>query len=90
MWERSRGDKVLSGPPNVENGHNAEENQVSKVSSSLIIVFPSCFGSFLLTISQYKKSLENMTIGLCGDLKFGRTVHSLVKTLSKFSYIEKL
>ena len=38
----------------------------------------------LLTISQYKKSLENMTIGLCGDLKFGRTVHSLVKTLSKF------
>ena len=37
----------------------------------------------LLTISQYKKSLENMTIGLCGDLKFGRTVHSLVKTLSK-------
>lgn len=38
----------------------------------------------LLTISQNKKTLENMTIGLCGDLKFGRTVHSLVKTLSKF------
>lgn len=38
----------------------------------------------LLTISQTKKTLENMTIGLCGDLKFGRTVHSLVKTLSKF------
>ena len=32
----------------------------------------------LLTISQTKKTLENMTIGLCGDLKFGRTVHSLV------------
>ncbi|QPK93706.1 aspartate carbamoyltransferase [Actinomyces sp. zg-332] len=38
----------------------------------------------LLTIYQTKGTLENMTVGLCGDLKFGRTVHSLVKTLSKF------
>ena len=38
----------------------------------------------LLTIHETKGTLENMTIGLCGDLKFGRTVHSLVKTISKF------
>lgn len=38
----------------------------------------------MLTIYETKGTLENMTIGLCGDLKFGRTVHSLVKTMSKF------
>lgn len=38
----------------------------------------------LLTIYETKKSLENLTIAFCGDLKFGRTVHSLVKTISKF------
>lgn len=38
----------------------------------------------LLTIYEHKHSLENNVIGLCGDLKFGRTVHSLVQTLSKF------
>lgn len=38
----------------------------------------------LLTIFETKKTLENMTIAFCGDLKFGRTVHSLVKTISKF------
>ncbi|CAM3125383.1 aspartate carbamoyltransferase [Streptobacillus felis] len=38
----------------------------------------------LLTIKETKHTLENLTIGLCGDLKFGRTVHSLVKTISKF------
>lgn len=38
----------------------------------------------LLTIYETKNTLENMTIGLCGDLKFGRTVHSLVKTMAKF------
>lgn len=32
----------------------------------------------LLTISREKGRLNNMTIGLCGDLKFGRTVHSLI------------
>lgn len=36
----------------------------------------------LLTIKMQKKEIENLTIGLCGDLKFGRTVHSLVKALS--------
>ena len=36
----------------------------------------------LLTIRNLKGRLENMTIGLCGDLKFGRTVHSLIMRLS--------
>lgn len=39
----------------------------------------------LLTINQTRGSLENMVVGLCGDLKFGRTVHSLVHMLSEFS-----
>lgn len=38
----------------------------------------------LLTILQTKKTFEGLTIGLCGDLKFGRTVHSLLKTMNKF------
>jgi aspartate carbamoyltransferase catalytic subunit len=38
----------------------------------------------LLTIKSVKKTLSNLTIGLCGDLKFGRTVHSLIKTMSRY------
>lgn len=38
----------------------------------------------LLTILETKKSLEDMTIGLCGDLMFGRTVHSLIEAMAKF------
>jgi aspartate carbamoyltransferase catalytic subunit len=38
----------------------------------------------LLTIKSIKNSLGNHTIGLCGDLKFGRTVHSLIKALSRY------
>lgn len=38
----------------------------------------------LITIMRYKKKLTGHTIGLCGDLKYGRTVHSLIKTLSRF------
>jgi aspartate carbamoyltransferase catalytic subunit len=38
----------------------------------------------LLTIKSIKKGLENHTIGLCGDLKFGRTAHSLIKALSRY------
>ena len=38
----------------------------------------------VLTISQYKKSLDNHTIGLVGDLKYGRTVHSLLKVMNLF------
>lgn len=38
----------------------------------------------LLTIWMTKERLDNMTIGLCGDLKFGRTVHSLIKAMSRY------
>ncbi len=38
----------------------------------------------LLTIWMTKRTLSNMTIGLCGDLKFGRTVHSLIKAMSRY------
>lgn len=38
----------------------------------------------LLTIKSIKGSLDNLTIGLCGDLKFGRTVHSLIKAMSRY------
>ena len=42
----------------------------------------------LLTISQEKGRLDNFTIGLCGDLKFGRTVHSLIVALSRYKNIK--
>ena len=38
----------------------------------------------LLTIRSLKGHLDNMTIGLCGDLKFGRTVHSLIHALVRY------
>ena len=41
----------------------------------------------LMTIRKEKGSLENITIGLCGDLKFGRTVHSLIKSLARYQNI---
>ena len=41
----------------------------------------------LLTIRNVKGRLKNMTIGLCGDLKFGRTVHSLINTLVRYEGI---
>ena len=41
----------------------------------------------LLTIHRERGSLSNFTIGFCGDLKFGRTVHSLVNALSRYTGI---
>ena len=41
----------------------------------------------LMTIRSLKGHLGNMTIGLCGDLKFGRTVHSLINALSRYDNI---
>lgn len=41
----------------------------------------------LLTMRQLKGRLNNLTIGLCGDLKFGRTVHSLIKAMSRYEGI---
>ncbi len=42
----------------------------------------------LLTIYREKGSFENLTVGLCGDLKFGRTVHSLINALSRYAGIK--
>lgn len=41
----------------------------------------------LLTIYREKGTLENLTIGFCGDLKFGRTVHSLISAMSRYKNI---
>ena len=41
----------------------------------------------LLTIKLEKGRLSNLTVGLCGDLKFGRTVHSLIAALSRYTGI---
>ena len=38
----------------------------------------------LLTIHREKGSFENLTVGVCGDLKYGRTVHSLIGALSRY------
>ena len=42
----------------------------------------------LLTIHCEKNRLDNLTIGLCGDLKFGRTVHSLITAMSRYKNIK--
>ena len=42
----------------------------------------------LLTIWREKGRFENLTVGFCGDLKFGRTVHSLISALSRYSGIK--
>ncbi len=42
----------------------------------------------LLTIKKEKGTFENLTIGLCGDLKFGRTVHSLVAAMSRYKGVK--
>ena len=42
----------------------------------------------LLTIYRQKQSFENITVGLCGDLKFGRTVHSLINALSRYKGVK--
>lgn len=42
----------------------------------------------LFTIKHEKGKFENLTVGLCGDLKFGRTVHSLIAALSRYTGIK--
>ena len=42
----------------------------------------------LLTIQCEKNRLDNLTIGLCGDLKFGRTVHSLITAMTRYNNIK--
>jgi aspartate carbamoyltransferase catalytic subunit len=41
----------------------------------------------LLTIKRLRGNIQNLCVGFCGDLKFGRTVHSLVKALARYSGI---
>jgi len=42
----------------------------------------------LLTIHREKGTFENLTIGLCGDLKYGRTVHSLILAMSRYKNVK--
>lgn len=42
----------------------------------------------LLTIKNMKGHLDNLTIGMCGDLKFGRTVHSLIEAMVRYSNVK--
>ena len=42
----------------------------------------------LLTINREKGRFDNLTIGFCGDLKFGRTVHSLIQALSRYQNVK--
>lgn len=42
----------------------------------------------LLTIKRERGTLDNLTVGFCGDLKFGRTVHSLINALSRYKNIK--
>ncbi len=42
----------------------------------------------LLTIHRKKGRFDNLTVGLCGDLKFGRTVHSLIAALSRYENVK--
>ncbi|MBR5614432.1 MAG: aspartate carbamoyltransferase [Clostridia bacterium] len=42
----------------------------------------------LLTIHREKGRFDNLTVGLCGDLKFGRTVHSLINALTRYTNIK--
>ena len=42
----------------------------------------------LLTIHREKGRLDNLTVGLCGDLKFGRTVHSLIRAMMRYQNIK--
>ena len=44
----------------------------------------------LLTIKRLKGEIKNFTVGFCGDLKFGRTVHSLAKALSRYENINMI
>jgi aspartate carbamoyltransferase catalytic subunit len=44
----------------------------------------------LLTIRRFRGTIGNLTVGFCGDLKFGRTVHSLAKALARYPRIKML
>ena len=52
--------------------------------ATAVISIPRQTLTDLLTIRSLKGRLDHFTIGLCGDLKFGRTVHSLVRALARY------
>jgi len=60
----------------------------SSASSSSSTNHPTQTLADLLTIKREKGRLNNMTIGFCGDLMFGRTVHSLIKAMSRYKGIK--
>lgn len=69
---------------------------VASISSSVPIInagdgghnHPTQTLTDLLTISYEKNRLDDLTVGLCGDLKFGRTVHSLISAMSRYKNIK--
>lgn len=69
---------------------------VASISSSVPIInagdgghnHPTQTLTDLLTISCEKNRLDDLTVGLCGDLKFGRTVHSLISAMSRYKNIK--
>ena len=70
------GGHVLGFPS--ENVSSASKGE--SVADTIRVV--SCYAD-LMTIRRRKGRLDDLTIGLCGDLKFGRTVHSLIKTMAR-------
>ena len=53
-----------------------------------VMVVISIQHRLLQTIRELRGSLDNFTIGLCGDLKFGRTVHSLINSLIRYKNVK--
>ncbi|MCI2106431.1 MAG: aspartate carbamoyltransferase [Intestinimonas sp.] len=49
---------------------------------------PTQTAADLTTITRLRGGIDGLSIGLCGDLKYGRTVHSLIKALAKFDHIK--
>ncbi|CAG7839080.1 aspartate carbamoyltransferase catalytic subunit [Clostridium novyi B str. ATCC 27606] len=86
--------KIISGYTDVIAIRHPEEGsaQIASVNSYVPVInagdgghqHPTQTLTDLFTIKKLKGSFSNHTIGLCGDLKFGRTVHSLVKALSRY------
>ena len=86
--------KIISGYTDVIAIRHPEEGsaQIASINSYVPVInagdgghqHPTQTLTDLFTIKKLKGSFSNHTIGLCGDLKFGRTVHSLVKALSRY------
>ena len=90
--------KVVSGYADIiAMRHPKEGASVVAANSSIVPIINAGDGGHnhptqtltdLLTISRKKKRLNNLTIGLCGDLKFGRTIHSLITAMSRYDNIK--